>query len=69
MNVNGVTAAVYVSPQLLAPLVPSKEAIAMLLAARPDLNEATAHQALATHQPAPAVSSGDDPGGHVDVYA
>jgi hypothetical protein len=79
MNVNGSTPVVYIAPQALAPLVPSTEPIAMLLAARPDLNEATAQQAVAAQQPtAPVIgttgTSGttgadDDPGGHIDVYA
>ena len=68
-SVNG--SVVYLSPQVIAPLSPSTQAIALALATRPDLvqqaqRDAPQPAAFRTPPAVPAVVSVD---GHVDVYA
>ena len=68
-SVNG--SVVYLAPQVIAPLSPSTQAIALSLATRPDLvqqaqKELPAAPTVRTPPAVPAVVSVD---GHVDVYA
>lgn len=69
-SVNG--SVVYLAPQVIAPLSPSTQAIALALAVRPDLVQQAqkdappAPGAFRTPPAVPAVVSVD---GHVDVYA